>query len=111
MLVLLEFEVCYLKVYVIVMIFLLKYWLLFLNVKKKCVFELRYLNSCRFQNIIVDFLVYDDLCKFYFNFCCRDFGKIFFILLFGIMVKFEFLEGVSFLDGFEVKVVFGGVWK
>jgi len=45
------------------------------------------------------------------GFCCRDFGKIFSTLLPGTTAKLEPPEGSSFLDGLEVKVAFGGVWK
>ncbi|GFZ15190.1 structural maintenance of chromosomes (SMC) family protein [Actinidia rufa] len=40
-----------------------------------------------------------------------DFGSIFSTLLPGTMAKLEPLEGSSFLDGLEVRVAFGGVWK
>ncbi|KAL8141468.1 hypothetical protein V2J09_014500 [Rumex salicifolius] len=41
----------------------------------------------------------------------RDFGSIFSTLLPGTSAKLEPPEGGSFLDGLEVKVAFGGVWK
>lgn len=41
----------------------------------------------------------------------KDFGKIFSTLLPGTTAKLEPPEGASFLDGLEVKVAFGGVWK
>ncbi|XP_059624894.1 structural maintenance of chromosomes protein 2-1 [Cornus florida] len=41
----------------------------------------------------------------------NDFGSIFSTLLPGTMAKLEPLEGCSFLDGLEVRVAFGGVWK
>ncbi|KAL8096018.1 structural maintenance of chromosomes protein 2-1-like [Apium graveolens] len=40
-----------------------------------------------------------------------DFGSIFSTLLPGTMAKLEPPEGASFLDGLEVRVAFGGVWK
>ncbi|KAL8217998.1 hypothetical protein R6Q57_021371 [Mikania cordata] len=40
-----------------------------------------------------------------------DFGSIFSTLLPGTMAKLEPPEGGSFLDGLEVRVAFGGVWK
>lgn len=40
-----------------------------------------------------------------------DFGSIFSTLLPGTMGKLEPPEGCSFLDGLEVRVAFGGVWK
>ncbi|CAM8991236.1 unnamed protein product [Rhodiola kirilowii] len=41
----------------------------------------------------------------------RDFGSIFSMLLPGTTAKLEPPEGCSFLDGLEVRVAFGGVWK
>ncbi|TYI35474.1 hypothetical protein ES332_A03G078900v1 [Gossypium tomentosum] len=41
----------------------------------------------------------------------HDFGSIFSTLLPGTLAKLEPLEGCSFLDGLEVRVAFGGVWK
>lgn len=41
----------------------------------------------------------------------HDFGSIFSTLLPGTMAKLEPPEGCSFLDGLEVRVAFGGVWK
>ncbi|KAK0596200.1 hypothetical protein LWI29_013563 [Acer saccharum] len=41
----------------------------------------------------------------------RDFGSIFSTLLPGTMAKLEPPEGCSFLDGLEVCVAFGSVWK
>lgn len=41
----------------------------------------------------------------------KDFGSIFGTLLPGTDAKLEPLEGCSVLDGLEVKVAFGGVWK
>jgi structural maintenance of chromosome 2 len=40
-----------------------------------------------------------------------DLGSIFSMLLPGTMAKLEPVEGTSFMDGLEVKVAFGGVWK
>ncbi|KAG2711066.1 hypothetical protein I3760_04G059500 [Carya illinoinensis] len=40
-----------------------------------------------------------------------DFGSIFSTLLPGTSAKLEPPEGCSFLDGLEVRVAFGGVWK
>jgi len=40
-----------------------------------------------------------------------DLGSIFSTLLPGTMAKLEPVEGTSFMDGLEVKVAFGGVWK
>ncbi|KAL6977613.1 Structural maintenance of chromosomes protein 2-2 [Sarracenia purpurea var. burkii] len=40
-----------------------------------------------------------------------DFGSIFSTLLPGTMAKLEPPEGSSFLEGLEVRVAFGGVWK
>jgi len=44
-------------------------------------------------------------------FSSRDFGSIFSTLLPGTMAKLEPPEGGSFLDGLEVRVAFGSVWK
>lgn len=46
-------------------------------------------------------------------FCCivSDFGSIFSTLLPGTTAKLDPPEGCSFLDGLEVRVAFGGVWK
>ncbi|KAK9829006.1 hypothetical protein WJX72_003368 [[Myrmecia] bisecta] len=41
----------------------------------------------------------------------QDFGSIFSTLLPGTSAKLDPVEGHSFLDGLEVKVAFGGVWK
>lgn len=41
----------------------------------------------------------------------RDFGSIFSTLLPGTMAKLDPPEGSSFLDGLEVRVAFGSVWK
>ncbi|KZV38721.1 structural maintenance of chromosomes protein 2-1-like [Dorcoceras hygrometricum] len=41
----------------------------------------------------------------------KDFGSIFSTLLPGTMSKLDPPEGCSFLDGLEVQVAFGGVWK
>ncbi|PON56294.1 Structural maintenance of chromosomes Smc [Parasponia andersonii] len=41
----------------------------------------------------------------------NDFGSIFSTLLPGTMAKLEPSEGCTFLDGLEVRVAFGGVWK
>ncbi|TXG70663.1 hypothetical protein EZV62_005598 [Acer yangbiense] len=41
----------------------------------------------------------------------KDFGSIFSTLLPGMMAKLEPPEGCSFLDGLEVCVAFGSVWK
>ncbi|XAR71817.1 hypothetical protein NMG60_11018249 [Bertholletia excelsa] len=41
----------------------------------------------------------------------NDFGSIFATLLPGTTAKLEPPEGSSFLDGLEVRVAFGGVWK
>lgn len=41
----------------------------------------------------------------------KDFGSIFSTLLPGAMAKLEPPEGCSFLDGLEVRVAFGDVWK
>ncbi|EFJ04936.1 hypothetical protein SELMODRAFT_137981 [Selaginella moellendorffii] len=41
----------------------------------------------------------------------KDFGSIFSTLLPGSMAKLEPPEGCGFLDGLEVRVGFGGVWK
>lgn len=41
----------------------------------------------------------------------RDFGSIFSTLLPGTTAKLDPPEGCSFLDGLEVRVAFGGVWK
>ncbi|KDO65525.1 hypothetical protein CISIN_1g001073mg [Citrus sinensis] len=41
----------------------------------------------------------------------KDFGSIFSTLLPGTMAKLEPPEGGNFLDGLEVCVAFGGVWK
>ncbi|KAL2594620.1 hypothetical protein AAZV13_12G199500 [Glycine max] len=41
----------------------------------------------------------------------NDFGSIFSMLLPGTMAKLEPPEGCSFLDGLEVRVAFGSVWK
>ncbi|PKA61743.1 Structural maintenance of chromosomes protein 2-1 [Apostasia shenzhenica] len=41
----------------------------------------------------------------------KDFGSIFSTLLPGTMAKLEPAEGCSFLDGLEVRVAFGSLWK
>jgi len=41
----------------------------------------------------------------------KDFGSIFSTLLPGTSAKLEPPEGMTVLDGLEVKVAFGGVWK
>jgi len=41
----------------------------------------------------------------------RDFGSIFSTLLPGTSAKLEPPEGQTALEGLEVKVAFGGVWK
>lgn len=41
----------------------------------------------------------------------RDFGSIFSTLLPGTMAKLDPPEGGTFLDGLEVRVAFGTVWK
>ncbi len=41
----------------------------------------------------------------------RDFGSIFSMLLPGTKAKLEPPEGGEFVDGLEVRVAFGGVWK
>ncbi|KAI3881242.1 hypothetical protein MKW92_003399 [Papaver armeniacum] len=41
----------------------------------------------------------------------KDFGSIFSTLLPGTMAKLEPPEGCNFLDGLEVRVAFGSVWK
>ncbi|XP_047490218.1 structural maintenance of chromosomes protein 2-like [Penaeus chinensis] len=41
----------------------------------------------------------------------RDFGSIFSMLLPGTQAKLQPPEGMDVLDGLEVKVAFGGVWK
>ncbi|CAK9228215.1 unnamed protein product [Sphagnum troendelagicum] len=41
----------------------------------------------------------------------KDFGSIFSMLLPGTMAKLEPPEGGDFMDGLEVRVAFGGVWK
>ncbi|KAL5991399.1 hypothetical protein ACLOJK_012307 [Asimina triloba] len=41
----------------------------------------------------------------------KDFGSIFSTLLPGTMAKLQPPEGCSFLDGLEVRVAFGDVWK
>ena len=41
----------------------------------------------------------------------KDFGSIFSTLLPGTKAKLEPVEGTSFLDGLEVRVAFGEVWK
>lgn len=45
------------------------------------------------------------------NHMFRDFGSIFSTLLPGTMAKLEPPEGGTFLDGLEVRVAFGKVWK
>ncbi|RVW19290.1 Structural maintenance of chromosomes protein 2-2 [Vitis vinifera] len=40
-----------------------------------------------------------------------DFGSVFSTLLPSTMEKLESPEGCSFLDGLEVRVTFGSVWK
>lgn len=42
---------------------------------------------------------------------CRDFGSIFSTLLPGTTANLEPSEGCDVLDGLEVKVAFGSVWK
>ena len=41
----------------------------------------------------------------------RDFGSIFSTLLPGARAKLSPVDGTSVLDGLEVKVAFGDVWK
>ncbi|KAG0478466.1 hypothetical protein HPP92_013185 [Vanilla planifolia] len=41
----------------------------------------------------------------------KDFGSIFSTLLPGTMAKLQPAEGCNFLDGLEVRVAFGSVWK
>ncbi|CBI24621.3 unnamed protein product, partial [Vitis vinifera] len=41
----------------------------------------------------------------------EDFGSVFSTLLPSTMEKLESPEGCSFLDGLEVRVTFGSVWK
>ena len=41
----------------------------------------------------------------------QDFGSIFSTLLPGTSARLSPPEGMSVLDGLEVKVAFGGVWK
>ncbi|XP_068669506.1 structural maintenance of chromosomes protein 2-1-like [Aristolochia californica] len=41
----------------------------------------------------------------------KDFGSIFSTLLPGTMAKLEPPEGCTFLDGLEVRVAFGSIWK
>jgi structural maintenance of chromosome 2 len=41
----------------------------------------------------------------------KDFGEIFATLLPGTEAKLQPPEGQDFLDGLEVKVAFGGLWK
>lgn len=41
----------------------------------------------------------------------KDFGSIFSTLLPGTTAKLAEPEGMTFMDGLEVKVAFGGVWK
>jgi len=53
----------------------------------------------------VEFIVELQLCS------SSDFGSIFSTLLPGTMAKLEPPEGCSFLDGLEVHVAFGSVWK
>lgn len=54
-----------------------------------------------------------DSTKSHFNisYFFRDFGSIFSTLLPGTMAKLDPPEGSSFLDGLEVRVAFGSVWK
>lgn len=42
---------------------------------------------------------------------CQDFGSIFSTLLPGTSAKLSPPEGMDVLDGLEVKVAFGGIWK
>ena len=42
---------------------------------------------------------------------CRDFGSIFSTLLPGTSAKLDPPEDGDYMDGLEVKVAFGGVWK
>lgn len=64
----------------------------------------------------LEFIFWDNLycCLFLCPFTCNlfsDFGSIFSTLLPGTTAKLEPPEGGSFLDGLEVRVAFGGVWK
>ena len=54
------------------------------------------------------------ICRlFYHNYVCvlQDFGSIFSTLLPGTSAKLSPPEGMTELDGLEIKVAFGGVWK
>ena len=48
------------------------------------------------------------MCGFFF---LKDFGSIFSTLLPGTSAKLSPPQGQSVLDGLEVKVAFGDVWK
>jgi hypothetical protein len=61
--------------------------------------------------LILDFTKYGHTHAYKFSIFFSDFGSIFSTLLPGTMAKLEPPEGCSFLDGLEVRVAFGGVWK
>ena len=52
-----------------------------------------------------------EINKFFLPFCFQDFGSIFSTLLPGTTAKLAPPEGQTELDGLEVKVAFGNVWK
>lgn len=67
------------------------------------IYSLRYILSF--------FFIWQWLSIMFSFFSFSDFGSIFSTLLPGTMAKLEPPEGCSFLDGLEVKVAFGSVWK
>ena len=76
-------------------------------------FESHFLDVCSISMmvfLVLRFLKVDFACLHHALFF-SDFGSIFSTLLPGTMAKLEPPEGCSFLDGLEVRVAFGGVWK
>ena len=55
--------------------------------------------------------MYIDKIKRFFFLFQQDFGSIFSTLLPGTQAKLVAPDGQSILDGLEVKVAFGDVWK
>lgn len=70
--------------------------------------HLTLVHSCLFSPIVLHF---NEWTEHLIWSLCSDFGSIFSTLLPGTTAKLEPPEGCSFLDGLEVRVAFGGVWK
>lgn len=86
--------------------YLLDFWLHFFFLFEKSFM----LFMLVMHTVILDLRKLDHSCSSIFYFF-SDFGSIFSTLLPGTMAKLEPPEGCSFLDGLEVRVAFGGVWK